>query len=72
MIQTPGNGSTFSLVGTTEPTVVLAPPERHLRVVPPGGTAAHDHLWALRDTEHDDFGLTLNRFECDCGDVSYT
>lgn len=33
---------------------------------------AHEHLWALRETEHDDHGLSLNRFECDCGGVSYT
>ena len=31
----------------------------------------HDHVWELRETEYDECGMTLNRFECDCGQVSY-
>lgn len=48
---------------------------RHLRSVPIQRTGEHDHdhLWALRDTEYDDAGFSLNRFECaDCGAVNYT
>ena len=33
---------------------------------------AHEHTWALRDTEYDN-GLTLNRFECEtCTAVRFT
>ncbi|MCW2753193.1 MAG: hypothetical protein JWQ32_604 [Marmoricola sp.] len=32
----------------------------------------HDHVWALRDTEFNDSGLALFRFECDCGAVRFT
>lgn len=42
---------------------------RHLALVP---EPAHDHLWALRDTEFDDSGIVLRRFECTCGAVTYT
>lgn len=45
---------------------------RHLTLVPEPDPTVHDHLWSLRDTEFDDSGLTLSRFECDCGAVTYT
>jgi hypothetical protein len=33
---------------------------------------AHEHTWALRETEYDD-GFVLNRFECDsCTAVRFT
>jgi hypothetical protein len=33
---------------------------------------AHEHTWALRDTEYDN-GFSLNRFECDaCSAVRFT
>jgi len=33
----------------------------------------HEHTWALRETEYDDSGITLNRFECDgCPAVRFT
>jgi hypothetical protein len=44
---------------------------RHLALVPALEAVPHDHLWALRDTEYDDSGLSLSRFECDCGSVRY-
>jgi len=31
----------------------------------------HDHVWELREIEYDECGVTLNRFECACGQVSY-
>ena len=55
---------------------VPAPPVpgqgRHLVLVPPPSdlTDAHEHTWALRDTEYDE-GITLSRFECACGGVRY-
>ncbi len=49
--------------------VVRRPDERHLALVP---EPSHDHVWALRDTEFDDSGMVLRRFECDCGGVNYT
>ena len=45
--------------------------ERHLRVVPIPRRPMHDHSWELRETDYDDSGLTVRRFECDCGGVSY-
>ena len=45
--------------------------ERHLRLVPTPSRQTHDHTWSLRETEYDDLGLIVRRFECDCGGVSY-
>ena len=32
---------------------------------------AHDHVWQLRETEYDERGVIVNRFECVCGQVAY-
>lgn len=42
---------------------------RHLALL---SEPTHDHLWSLRDTEFDDSGLMLRRFECSCGAVNFT
>jgi hypothetical protein len=47
-------------------------PGRRLTVVPPFSEPVHEHTWTLRETEYDENGLTTDRFECECGDVSYT
>lgn len=52
--------------------VAITLPKRRLVVVPPLSAPVHEHNWTLRETEYDEHGLTINRFECDCGDVSYT
>lgn len=55
--------------GRPAPPAVVA--ESHLSRVSPLTALIHDHTWTLRETEYDDCGLTLNRFECGCGGVSY-
>lgn len=50
----------------------IGAPEKHGDVVPPLSAPVHEHIWVLRDTEYDDIDFTVNRFECDCGEVSYT
>jgi hypothetical protein len=52
--------------------VAVGLPKRRLVVVPPLSAPVHEHIWTLRETEYDEHGLTINRFECGCGDVSYT
>jgi hypothetical protein len=47
-------------------------PTRRLALVLTLSAPVHEHIWVLRETEYDENGLTVDRFECDCGDVSYT
>ncbi|MCW2856153.1 MAG: hypothetical protein JWR52_1768 [Marmoricola sp.] len=63
MISMPGTGRGRA-------TGLMSP--RRLALVPESLEPTHDHLWALRDTEFNDSGLVLCRFECDCGAVKYT
>lgn len=66
------DGEAFSRVPEKAFAAPDALTDRHLHMVPALSAFAHEHTWALRDTEHYDYGLTVNRFECDCGGVSYT
>jgi hypothetical protein len=43
-----------------------------LALAPESSEPTDEHLWALRDTEFNDSGRALRRFECDCGAVNYT
>lgn len=42
-------------------------PRARLRLV-----AAHAHEWTLRETEYEDGGHVLRRFECACGAVDFS
>lgn len=75
MTTAPGLADVLPLSTRTDRATGARDGRRHLRAVPSPRTGEHDHdhLWALRDTEYDDTGLTLRRFECtDCGAVNYT
>ena len=43
----------------------------HVRQPAEAAFVTHLHEWVLRETEFEDGGLLLRRFECACGAVDY-